>query len=282
MSLIWGVTWAAVKTGIAAVPPIFFAAMRYVLVGAALIVAVRGSTALFARPCVRRTVASGALVNIGTYSLLFWGMQFVSSGVAGLLSLALIPIGLFGLSIMVGDEAPRWRHACAVALGVAGLGMLFSNKLTTAGTSGELWGAAAILASTLCYCAGSIMSRKLLTTFTPLQVTAAQGVVGAIGLLALSALLEPLSFDTLRMLASPAPLASLLFLVIGGTLAGYAIYLRLVRDWGAPRAGLYAFVSPVVALLVGYFLLAEPLGWREIAGAATMLTAASLAIPRPT
>jgi drug/metabolite transporter (DMT)-like permease len=281
MSLIWGATWVAVKVGVTAVPPIFFAAMRYALAGAVLAIFVRDFGRPFGRGLGGRVVLTGVLINVGTYSLLFWGMQFVASGVSGLINLSLIPVGLFGLSVLFGDEEPRWRHALALALGVAGLVVLFSGKASLAGSGPELWGAAAIVASTFCYCLGTVLSRPLLATFTPLQLTTAQAMVGAIGLFALAAALEPLSLETLRALASPAPLAGLLFLVIFGTIAAYTIFLRLVRDWGAPRAGLYAFVSPIVALALGWLLFAEPLGWREATGAAILLIAAALAKARP-
>jgi drug/metabolite transporter (DMT)-like permease len=277
MSLIWGATWAAVKIGVTAVPPIFFAGMRYVLVSMLLVIFVRGIAEPF-RHSLGRTVASGALVNVGTYSLLFWGMQYVSSGVSGLINLSLIPVGLFALSILSGDETPRWRHAAALALGLVGLIVLFAGKATFGANSMELQGAAAIIAATFCYCLGTVLSRPLLAAFTPLQVTAAQALVGAAGLLLLAVVFEPLSLATLHALVAPRPLAGLVFLVVFGTVVAYAIYLRLVRDWGAPRAGLYAFVSPIVALVLGWLLFAEQIGWREIAGAALLLIGAALAL----
>ena len=80
---------------------------------------------------------------------------------------------------------------------------------------------------------------------------------------------------------TPLPLAGLLFMVFFGTFVAYTIFLRLVRDWGAPRAGLFSFVSPVVALILGAIVLGEPLTWREVVGAAIMLAAAAIAvIPR--
>jgi drug/metabolite transporter (DMT)-like permease len=102
--------------------------------------------------------------------------------------------------------------------------------------------------------------------------------VGAIGLFALAAALETLSCETLWALARPAPMAGLLFLVIFGTVVAYSIYLKLVRDWGAPRAGLYPFVSPIVALALGWLVYSEPIGWPQLAGAALMLAGAALAI----
>jgi drug/metabolite transporter (DMT)-like permease len=278
MSLIWGGTWAAVKVGVTAVPPIFFAGLRYALVGVLLAVLVRDFTAPFERSFAGRTLLTGTLVNVGTYSLLFWGMQFVASGVSGLINLSLIPVGLFGFSVLLGDEKPSWRYALALALGAAGLVVLFSNKAALAGSRMELWGALAIIAGTFCYCLGTVLSRPLTAVFTPLQLTAAQAVVGAPGLILLAAVLEPLSLETLHALVSPAPLAGLLYLAIAGTLAAYTIYLRLVRDWGAPRAGLYAFISPIVALTLGSVLFEERVGWREAAGALIMLTATGLAL----
>ncbi len=278
MSLVWGLTWIAAKAGVSAVPPIFFVAMRYVVVAAVLVAFVRGIGALFARDKALRTIISGALVNVGTYSLLFWGMQFVPSGVAGLINLSLIPVALFGFSVLAGDE--RASSIVALILGVAGLVLLFSNKAGSTAIGTDFWGAAAIVAATFAYALGSVLSRPLLVRASAIAVTAAQAIVGAVGLALLSLMLEPVSRDTWAALLAPGPLAGLLFLVIGGTFVAYTIYLRLVRDWGAPRAGLYAFVSPVVALAAGWAVFAEPLGWREILAAMILFAAAGMAIKR--
>jgi drug/metabolite transporter (DMT)-like permease len=123
-----------------------------------------------------------------------------------------------------------------------------------------------------------VLNRPLLRGVKPLDLTAAQSVVGAVGLSALSLAFEPVSPATLVALLSPEPLAGLLFVVIGGTLTAYTIFLHLTRDWGAPRAGLYSFVSPVVALVLGALVYHEPLTWREIVGGAMALIAAAIAV----
>ena len=104
-----------------------------------------------------------------------------------------------------------------------------------------------------------MLSRPLLDRVSPIELTAAQGLVAAVGLSLLSFALEPVSSATFRALVTPLPLAGLLFMVCFGTFIAYTIYLRLVRDWGAPRAGLFSFVSPVVALILGALVLDEPL-----------------------
>ena len=279
MSLIWGATWIATKAGIAAVPPFFFGAVRYVLVSAVLIFVVRDLAAVFRGRAVR-LIVTGMLVVFGTYAFIYWGMQYVASGVSGVVNMSMNPVCLFGLAILLGQERPSWRHALALILGIGGLVLLFSGKATITGSAMELWGAAALVAGSLSYCVGSVLSRPLLDQVTPLQLTAAQGLVGAMGLSALSLIAEPISGATLKALLTPAPLAGMLFLVICGTFIAYVIFLRLMRDWGASRAGLYSFVSPVVALILGAIVYGEPLTWREITGAAIMLLAAWIAIAR--
>jgi drug/metabolite transporter (DMT)-like permease len=278
MSLIWGMTWMATKVALAAVPPIFLGAARYVLVSAVLLVTVRGTLALFTGAHAGRVVVTGLLINVGTYGLLYWGMQFVASGVAGVVNMSTISLFLFGFAILLGQERAGLRHLAALALGIGGLAILFSCKASFTGSAIELWAAAAIVGGSACYALGSVLSRPLLERIEPLQLTAAQGVAAALGMSLLSLALEPVSAATFAALLHPLPLAGLLFLVIAGTFIAFTIFLRLVRDWGAPRAGLYAFVSPVVALILGAVALGEPLGWREVAGGALMLVAAAIAV----
>jgi drug/metabolite transporter (DMT)-like permease len=282
MSLIWGATWIATKAGLAAVPPFFFGTARYILVSAVLVFAVRDLRTVFSGGRALRIVVTGTLVVAATYAFIYWGMQFVASGVSGVVNMAMNPVCLFGFAILLGQERPSWRHALALLLGIGGLVLLFSGQADLTGNSMELWGAAAIIGASLAYCLGSVLSRPLLDQVTPLQLTAAQGLVGAVGLTVLSLAAEPVSGATVAALLHPEPLAGLLFLVIAGTFVAYTIFLRLVRDWGAPRAGLYSFVSPVVALILGALVYGEPLTWREIAGAAIMLLAAWIAVTRRT
>ena len=84
-----------------------------------------------------------------------------------------------------------------------------------------------------------------------------------------------------RELATWPTLPALAFLVAAGSLAGFTIYMRLLRDWGAFRAGLYAFVSPVIAVGVGVVALSERFGWAEGLGAVLMFGAAAISLKRP-
>ena len=243
---------------------------------------VRGFGRAFAAPLRGRVLASGLLVGAGTYGLLFWGMQSVASGVAGLVNLSLIPVGLLGLAVLTGQEKAAWRHGAALLLGIAGLVLVFWRNAGFAGGLSEWLGVAAIVAGTFCYCLGAVLSRPLLQTLSPLQLTTAQAIVGLVALSGLSAALEPVAAAHWRALLAPHLIAALLAVSLLGTIVGHSIYLRLLRVWGAFRAGLYAFVSPVVALVAGAVVFGESIGWREVAGAATMLAGAAVAMRRPT
>ena len=114
-----------------------------------------------------------------------------------------------------------------------------------------------------------------------MQLTTAQAIVGVVALAALSATFETVTTATFHALLTPQLIAALLAVSLLGTIVGYSIYLRLLRVWGAFRAGLYAFVSPVVALVAGALAFGESIGWRELVGAATMLAGAAVAMRRP-
>jgi drug/metabolite transporter (DMT)-like permease len=88
MSLIWGATWIATKAGLAAVPPFFFGAARYILVSAVMAFIVRDLRSVF-RGRALRIIVSGTLVVAGTYAFIYWGMQYVASGVSGVVNMSM-------------------------------------------------------------------------------------------------------------------------------------------------------------------------------------------------
>jgi drug/metabolite transporter (DMT)-like permease len=302
MCVVWGLTWIAIKIGLAGVPPLLFAGTRFTIAGAILLAwrygaAQRQGTKF---PRIRRADWSGLLVVsllviVITYSLLFWGMRNVASGLAAVLNLAFMPVALFAIGLAYGEERFTTRQIVAVALGVVGLVVLFRPATSAGRDGGELWGMAAILGGTAAYCWGSVLSRKLLRAYEPMLVSGVTCLAGGLMLLALSAAIEPIDASTLLAFLSPAIAASWLFLVVFGSLGAFTIYLRLVRDWGTAKAGMYAFVSPVIAVLVGVVFSGEAAQASDFLGMGLMLAAtwfalgpaqsaksAAIRAPRPT
>jgi drug/metabolite transporter (DMT)-like permease len=107
-----------------------------------------------------------------------------------------------------------------------------------------------------------------------------QTVIGAFGLIVISLVLEPVGVEHLHALVLWPVWPAMATLVVGGSLVGFTIYLKLLNEWGAFRAGLYAFVSPVIAVAAGIVVLGEPFGWAEGVGAVLMFGAAAIALRR--
>ena len=285
MCLVWGLTWWPVKVAAAHVPPIFLAAARFLLAGALMLAWAGRDAAAVPRSAHARVLATALLVNTGNYALLFWGVARAPTGLAAVVNFATIPVFSLVASRWLEGEPIARRQVAAIALGTVGLALLFATRASGALGSApagpaELWGLAAIALGTLLYCVGAVLSRPIAATMPVLTLAGWQTLVGGVGLIALSLLLEPVEASHLHALATWPTLPALAFLVVAGSLAGFTIYMRLLRDWGAFRAGLYAFVSPVIAVGVGVVALSERFGWAEAAGAALMFAAAAVALRR--
>ncbi len=287
MCLVWGLTWLPVKIGAAHVPPIFLAAARFLLAGVLMLAWAGRAAAAVPRSAWPRLLATALLVNTGNYALLFWGIARAPTGLAAIVNFATIPVFSLLASHWLEGEPIARRQVAAIALGTLGLALLFATRALGAAAGSvpaghaELWGLAAIALGTLLYCVGAVLSRPIASTMPVVTLAGWQTLIGGVGLSALSLTLEPVEPRYLRELATWPTWPALTFLVLAGSLAGFTIYLRLLRDWGAFRAGLYAFVSPVIAVAVGVVALHERFGWAEGAGAVLMFGAAAIALKKP-
>jgi len=283
MCLIWGLTWLAIKTGVGSVPPLFFAGTRFLVAGAILLAweFLYGERPKLERKDWPVLALATLLMIVVTYGLLFWGMRQVPSALGAVVNLSLTPTSLMAIGMLHGEERFSLRQAVAILLGIAGLVVLFRPGSMDVTSSAESWGIAAIVGGSLAYSWGSVLSRPLLRRHSPVLVSAITCLLGGPILILLALLLEPIGGATLAALASPAVLASWLFLVLFGSLVAFTIYLRLVRDWGAARAGLYAFVSPAIAVVAGIAAFGEVPRASDFLGMAIMLAATWFALGSP-
>jgi len=277
MALIWGLTWLPMKIASEAVPPIFLAAMRFLLAGLCYLafILVKGLPLRLEQP--GRVIVASLLITTGCYSLLFWGVARAPTGLSSIVNLALMPIFLILVGAFYGQERVTPRRLGAIALGVAGLAMLFSGRTGTA-QDGAILGLGAVAVATLSYAWGAVVSRPLMQTMHPISLAFWETSIGALGLAPVSLLVEGYDPAHFAGLTDWRALLGLSILVLGGSLGGFSIYLWLVRDWGAFRAGLYSFVSPVVAVAVGVAFAQEAFGWPEALGMGVMLAATALAL----
>lgn len=285
MCLVWGVTFLPIKIASAHAPPIFLAAVRFTIAGALMLLWAGRDAFKVPGWSLRRLVGTGLLVNTGNYTFLFWGIMHAPSGLAAVVNMATIPVYSLLASRVIEGGRISGRRIVAILLGGAGLGFLFASRMragaaSATGDSLELWGLAAVAFGTLLYCVGAVLTRAIAPAMPILALAGWQTVIGALGLIVISLMLEPVGVEHLHALVLWPVWPAMATLVVGGSLVGFTIYLKLLNEWGAFRAGLYAFVSPVIAVAAGIVVLGEPFGWAEGVGAVLMFGAAAIALRR--
>jgi drug/metabolite transporter (DMT)-like permease len=277
MCTIWGLTFIAIKAGVDELPPVFFAATRFLAAGTLLLVAAKvAGHSIDVRARMAKIIVTAMLVTTASYATLFWGMLYVPTGFTAIINLSLSPVALFTIGLALRQEQFSWGKAGAVGLGVAGLLVMFNARAAIDPSPQALAGAAAIIAGTITWCLGSVLTRPLSRALPALVLAGWQTLLGGAGLALISYVLERPSLSLFSAFADPAVLAGWTFLVLGGSLAAYTIFLRLLRDWGPTAAGSYCFVSPVIAVIVGAIVFGETYTAAEGVGGLIMLTATML------
>jgi drug/metabolite transporter (DMT)-like permease len=220
------------------------------------------------------------LANVATYSLLFWGMTRVDSGIAAVVNLSMVQVSLLAISVLCGAERLTGSKVAASLLGVLGLLVLYAGELHGTVDAGWMVGVAAVALSAIAYGLGSVLSRDLLRRYPPIIVAGWIQLLGGIVLLALATTEKPDLRGTAKAFAEPQVLVSWLYLVVFGSVIAFSLYLRLILDWSPSRAGLHAFISPALAVLAGVVLVGERLDTPELIGIVLMMTATGVALRR--
>ena len=273
---VWGSTFLASRIGVREVPPLLLAAMRFFLAGLFLYawVAARGE-----RQPTRRQWGAAALlaffVFVCDYGLLFWAEQRVPSGIAAVM-LALIPV-FMALSeiIFLGTQKLTWRLGLALTVGLGGVSVLMSRSVNLGGTPIDRMGALALIVASLSWSVSSVLTRKVPLPESKMMSSGAQMLAGGALLFLLAAGLGEFRGFQFREVSRGAWFA-LLYLIVAGSIIGYTAYLWLIHRESPTKVGTYAYVNPVVAVLVGYFLGGEALDLRTVLG--TLLVLVSVVV----
>ena len=290
LCLIWGTTWIGIKAGIAVVPPLMFAGTRFAVAGILIlgIACLRGKLPRVARRDWPRLLLVTLLMIPLCYGPLFWGMLYIDSGTAAVLELSLTPVALLVFALLLGDERYDGGRLFAILLGVIGLCILFAPEVYSGwaapnghSTSLDVLGSVAVAAAAIIYAWGSVLARPLLAIYSSDFVAGSTTFLGGAALVLASLAFEPGSSAALAGNRGWPAWAGWAFLVLLGSVVGYTLFMRLLHDIGASRAGAFAFVSPVIAVLLGIVVYGEEVGFIEMIGMAVMLSAAFLALRDP-
>lgn len=280
--LVWGSTFLAIRVGVRQIPPFLFAAVRFTSAGLLLCVwtRLRGMPLPSRREWISLSILA-LMIFVGDYGLLFWAEQRVPSGAAAIV-MATIPAFMSLTEIvLLRTQRLTLQLALALLLGFCGVAALMSPSMRLGNSAAiDRPGAAALLFGSLSWSIAAALSRKLPLPASKMVSAGAQMLLGGLLLTLLSGLLgEFRRFDPL--LITQGAWLSLLYLIVAGSLIAFTAYVWLIHHESPTRVGTYAYVNPIVAVLLGYFVLAEPLNRRMVSGSLFVLISVAVITTTP-
>lgn len=277
--LVWGSTYLGVGIAVQSIPPFLMAGSRFVLAGTLLYAVMRWRGA--PRPNGRQWGAAaiiGALLLVIGNGGVTWAQQYVPSGIAALM-VAAVPAWI-ALSdwLRPGGRRPTLPVVAGVAMGFAGIAFLVSGKNPSGAQLVHPWGAVALVASTVAWAIGSIYARHApMPRHTLLAVAMQMMAGGGLQLLVGVARGEAQQFSPAAI--TPASGWAWVYLTLIGSLVGFTAYAWLLQVSTPARVSTYAYVNPLIAVLLGHVILKEPVpagvavAGALILGAVVLLTA---------
>ncbi|MEM7415754.1 MAG: EamA family transporter [Gemmatimonadota bacterium] len=270
--VIWGSTYLAIRFAIETMPPFVMAALRFLIAGVALYAWARWAGA--PRPTRRQWIGAsvtGTLLLVGGNGAVVVAEQWVPSGLVALI-VATVPLWLVLLDWAFGSGLrPSARTSWGLLIGFAGVAVLGGSEgLGAGGAREELFGGLLVVVGSLCWAAGSLVSRYLPEPPRPRMLVAMQFLTGGLVFVLIAVPFGDWAAFDVREVSVRSSLA-LLYLIVFGAWIGYGAYIWLLTVVTPARAGTYAYVNPVVAMFLGWALADEPLTFRSAVAAAIIL-----------
>src|SRR6266496_1828872 len=269
--LVWGSTYLAIRVGVQEMPSFLMAGLRFPAAGLALYAWMRISGVR--SPTWREWKAAtvlGTLMFLIDYACLFWAEQRVPSGIAAVI-LAAIPVCITLLEIIfLRTQRLTVKLSLGLAVGLIGVAVLMNPKTSLGEAPLDRGGAIALLVACCGWSIGTIVSQKLVLPSSKAMSAGAQMFSGGVQLLVLSAVAGEFSRFHVREISGSAWF-SLVYLIIAGSIVGYTAYVWLLHYESPTRVGTYAYVNPVIAVILGAALGGEIIGRRTLLGTALVL-----------
>lgn len=269
--VLWGSTFLAIGIAVKHMPPTMMGATRFLISGSAML-----AICLFTRRSIRITMEDfwklaliGVLLLTGGNVVVGWAEKYVPTGLAALiLSITPIWVAIVEAWILRSDRL-SWRGVLGLVLGTTGLLVLLWPKLhaTTALGRMQLLGCIALIFAALSWTCGSILSRRSSLTVGPIVATGWEmAIAGTVNFLLALGLGDVHKVDW----NMPAVL-SITYLVIGGSLLGFTAYIWLLEHVPTAKVATYAYVNPIVAVILGAVVLHEKIDAYIVVGSAVIV-----------
>lgn len=285
--LIWGSTYLGIRFAIETIPPFVLSAMRFGLAGLILVVIAKARGVAHATLADWRTGAIVGSLLMFANSLVGVAEKRIPSGVAALL-VAMTPVFMVLLEwARPGGRRPTALVVTGLVIGLFGVATLVGPASFGDGARIDLIGAGTVVLGSLAWSAGSIYSRHAARPSSTIMMTAIQMFVGGLFVGTLALVTGELSlFDASAV--SPRSLVAFLYLLVFGSLVAFSAFVYLLRVSSPARVATYAYVNPVVAVVLGWLFAGEAISVRMLVAAAiivggvAIITVAEGRMPRPT
>jgi drug/metabolite transporter (DMT)-like permease len=274
--LIWGSTYLAIRYAIETLPPLLMMGMRHLSAGAALYAWTRwrGTSAPKLREWLQ-PVLIGALLFLGGHGSLAWAEQRVPSGIAALL-VATLPMWIVVLARVKGTERRFTGRALAgLGMGFVGVAVLFGPDILRHGGDVNLVGALMVLLGTFIWAVGTIWMRSVKMPDSPAISSAMQMLGGGVALMIAAGLTRETATFHVSAVSGRSWLA-LAYLALFGSIVAFTAYSWLHMVASPSRVATYAYVNPVVAVLLGWLLASEPVGLYTVIAMVVILAGVAL------
>jgi len=260
--IVWGTTYLAIRVAVRSIPPFLLTAMRFVFAGSVLfaIARFRGEAMPRGKRVLGEMVFVALLmIGIGNLSVV-WAEQWVPSGIAALL----VATAPFWAALMErfrpSGEHIGVRRGLGMLIGFVGVALLVTPGATGAFDLHFVLGALAIQAGSMCWQYGTMRGKYNLADVPPLMSSAVQMIIGgvAVGIVGLSI------GEAQRLTWTRDGIIGLVYLTTFGSLLAYTAYVYALRKLPMTNLSMYAYINPLVAVILGWLILDERLTWVSI------------------
>ncbi len=275
--IVWGSTYLAIRFAVETMPPFLMAATRFLIAGGLLFAwRMAAGDRLPTWRQLRDTAIVGLFLLLGGNGLVVWAEQRVVSGVAALLIGATPFWFVIVEAVRPGGKRPGWKTVAGLAVGFAGITLLIGpDQFSGAAEAIDLLGSVALILAALLWAIGSIYGRDADLPSSPMLTTSLEMLCGGLGLLLFGSLLGEWGRLEIGAITTRSYL-SLAYLVVFGSLVGFASYVWLLKNAPTPLVSTYAYVNPLVAIFLGNLLAQEPLTGRILLAALIIVGAVML------
>lgn len=268
--LLWGTTYLAIRVALESVPVALLAGLRWTAAGAILAIAVRMSGQALPAPRTWPSLALlGFLMSVVGNGLVVWAEQYVASGLAAVV-VAMVPFWTVAIEAALPEgERLSSRTIAGLTLGFTGILVLVWPELTTSGVGdGFVMGMIALQIACLGWALGTSFTKRKQLGLHPLASSAYQMIFGGLILTAIGTV----TGEWARLAFTSRTAFAMVYLVIFGSIVGYSSYVYALRHLPVATVSLYAYVNPIIAVILGSLLLSEPFTPRVVVAAALVLS----------